>query len=41
MNINEDDKHEKIAVRNLAIGISAGYKEFKTYDNWIKFNDKI
>ena len=28
MNVNEDQKHDKIAVRNLAVGISAGYNDF-------------
>ena len=38
MIINEDDDNEDDAVRNLAIGISAGFNDFKNYDKWCKFN---
>ena len=41
MIINEDDDNEDDAVRNLAIGISAGSTDFKNYDKWFKFNLKV
>ena len=39
LNINDDPDHEDTVVRNLAYGVSAGTKDLKNYEKWIKSND--
>ena len=41
LNINDDENHTDVVVRNLAIGISAGEKDLSKYGKWFKFNDRV
>ena len=34
LKINDDENHKDVVVRNLAVGMPAGSKDFKNYERW-------